>query len=169
MPRSKRTVSHDIASERLSGMQDELQEVAQAEEVAVDEKEDKKLEDIRNLIFIGRKTLDVEVDGFVFTLQTLKNKENEFVVKQVLMLEDEERLLAVKNYTLAMAVRKINGYNLADVYNGDEDLNDFEKALEVLDELDSALVDFLFEKYTELKRELIGSFQPKEASNSVKK
>ena len=169
--RSKR-VSHGIASDRINDLQDKLQEIVVEEEVAVDEpKDDKKIKDIRNLLFIGRKTINVEVEGFTFTLQTLKNKENELVIRRVLMLSDSERILAVKNHTLAMAIRSVNGYNLEDLFENTDnnEVDSLTAKLAVLDELDSNLVEYLFGKYAELKSDLVKSFENDEVSEAIKK
>ena len=169
MSSRKSNVSHEMAAERVSGMQEKLQELKKEEPAATEQKPSKLTGDVRDLIFSGRKTIDVEASGFKFSLQTLKSKENQIIVKEILLLPNEERVMTARNYTISFALKSINDVSLEDYYQGDDISDVIDKRLAIIDELDENLVEFLFTKYVELKNDLIKSFNVTDISDAIKK
>jgi hypothetical protein len=101
------------------------------------------------LLGISRKVVDVKVEGVVFTLKTLKNKEKQNIVLEA--AKQESVLLQsfnVKDLTVAYSLFKIND-ELIDNIIGSEINN----KMEFIREMDSNLVEKLWDEYIKLNKD----------------
>lgn len=105
---------------------------------------------LEKLIFIGRTTEEVEIDGIKFELSTLTNKEHGEIVKAMYRFSEAADLFTVRILTLANALKKIDGMLIDDV-ELDGDFEDaFHKRISIIDYLQLSVVEELFNKYEEL-------------------
>ena len=113
----KKRVSARNPGDVVSGAQDMLKKLAEkdkevTEEEIVDEPKSaaklSSLANIKDLLFLGRLSKEVEIGDYVFEVSTLKNSEFKEAVSELSKLEMSERPMFTKQYTLAKAIRKIN-------------------------------------------------------------
>ena len=143
------------AIEKLNSMQ-EADEQLKYPEAKPETKEAKKVSaDLRDLILFGKVTESVEYGGFTFVLSTLNNKQQQRLVKKLIKLENEDRFLSVKIFTLAECVVSVNNMPLCDLYDDadGENLTDYEASVEVLREMQLGLVESLYVRYEELAKQ----------------
>lgn len=165
-------VSHETISEKSIRLNEKLQEVSSSEKINERESNQfslKSLSDIKNLIYSGRKSIEVDVSGFKFKIQTLKNKDNKEIVKKIISLSNEEQIIGARNYTLAMAIDSINDTPLENFYDGTDLTSSFDKKVAIIDELDENIVEILFKKYVELKKDLAKSLESENITDQIKK
>lgn len=100
---------------------------------------------IEMLTGIGRATKDVEIDGHVFTLRTLKSQELREVVTAAKNASDNfESTFEARTHTLARAIFKIDGEDIGLVL-GD---NSIESKLIMIQELDETIINVLQKNYS---------------------
>jgi len=104
---------------------------------------------------IGRAFKDVEIESednkVVFTLGTLKSKENKEITMLVLnsSQNDAEFMFESRRHILAKAIHKINGLEVSDCIGDDS----FQSRLDMIDEMDEILIEKLNSEYTSLSNE----------------
>lgn len=144
------TVSRNIVKNLPAGVQGALDLVQEsnAEEELVEEIKPASSE-IRKLVLFGRIVEDFSFGGYIFRISTLNNRQQQELIKKLMRLENEDRLTCVKTYTLATAIESINEVPLPEIYEG-RVKDPFERGVEVISNLQSSLVEALYEKYEEL-------------------
>ena len=105
---------------------------------------------LEKLIFTGRQLKVVDILEHKFELSTVTNKEHQEMVKG---LGDNVDLFKIRSLTLANALRTIDGIRLDDLTNKDNDLTDFLRRVDIIDNLQLALVEKLYEEYNNLLKE----------------
>lgn len=108
---------------------------------------------LEKLIFIGRLTDEIEIDGVRFEISTLTNKENNQIVKMMYSFSDAADLFTLRILTLANAVKKIDGISLKDIDIGGTFESDFHKRTSIIDNLQISVVSKLYEAYEKLTGE----------------
>jgi hypothetical protein len=101
------------------------------------------------LLGISRKVVDVEVQGVVFTLKTLKNKEKQNIVLEA--AKQESVLLqsfSVKDLTIAYSLFKINDELIDNIIG-----SNINNKMEFIKEMDSNLVEKLWDEYIKLNKD----------------
>lgn len=164
MSRNKASVDHPIAgNRRAQKMMEQLAEADTQEEIdETDEavEEVKGLGEIKDLIFWGQNTRTVDAGAYKFTLATLRNKEEIELFTELMKEEGTKKTTYAKTFTLAAAIKKVNGVPFEDAYNGEEDLSSLQKKVFILEQLQGELIELLWSNYQELKassKELLGS------------
>lgn len=143
--------------------------------------EHKELHTARNRVEIitgiGRRTVDIPVEGVVFTLRTLKKFERTSLAQvweKIAKIVDGRAsftpvgMTEVKTETLSHALYLIDGISV-DVILGTADL-DYQEQIsarrDLIDEMDDALIDYLFEKHQRLDLETRDGYLPKNAEDA---
>ena len=103
--------------------------------------------ELRDLVLFGRVVDEVSIGGYSIKISTLTNRQQKAVLTRLLKLTGDDRIMSVKAYTLAEALVSINGVDLIDLYDGNEELSNDEKKIDVILNLQSSLVEKLFDKY----------------------
>jgi hypothetical protein len=139
----------------------------------------KKLKGLKDLLYLGKVTHHVEVDGFIFKMNSLNHKEARNVAKRILLLSDEEKLVESNILHVAASLSEINGHTVEEAFAemfGEEDLDDGEvsmgridMALEILSELSNHLSGKLIQEYFNLSNESKGLLNPKDSESEIKK
>jgi hypothetical protein len=109
---------------------------------------------LENLIFIGRDSKVLDMAGHKFEISTLTHREHNHVIEELMSLGNAADLFAVRIYTLAYAVRKIDDKPLEQIELDGEFENDYAKKLVILDYLQFSLVEKLWKAYETLVSEL---------------
>jgi len=96
---------------------------------------------LRDLIFLGRVTSTVEIQGYIFELQTLNTKQQKDIYAE-LMLGDDPRLTEIKPIILSRSITSINGENF-------EALSQAEgmTKIEIIGSWQFSLIDRLYAEY----------------------
>lgn len=129
-------------------------------------------ERIEYLAGIGRLTRDVPVGGVIFTLRTLKAKENREAILAASQVSRVETLFEGRRQQLARSITKIDGIEI-DYVLGTQDL---QARLDYIEEaLDENVVNYLYEQYAALNDEAVEKYglrteqQVKQVVEEVKK
>ena len=127
---------------------------------------------IELLTGIGRLTSDVDIDGTIFSIRTLKTKEAKDATMAALsVLTSAEASFEIKRQFLARSIFQIDGNDVDDVLG----VSDLESKLSVIDELGELVVDKLYREFEVLRNELKNKYglnteaQVKEVSEDLKK
>lgn len=97
---------------------------------------------------IGRLNEDVIVGGVTFSIKSLKPKEIQEIVTEMIRKDTQiEQAFTQRTQTLARSIYKIDGQNIEDVIGS----SDIEVKIQFVQEtLEESLVNFLFNKYQAL-------------------
>jgi len=120
---------------------------------------------------IGRANLEETIDGHVFSLRSLKSREQKELFTNGSKIKDTlEQSYYIKYATLAWSLYKIDGKDLEDVIQS----NQFEDKMALMAEFAEEVIDHLYNKYSQITKSnmdrlgLIGK-NDKEISDNVKK
>jgi hypothetical protein len=173
---NKSRTSKKSAEEVVSGAQAMLEQLAE-EDATVEKEENKEFEpkelaSLKKLISLGRVTKTVEYDGFNFKLITLKNSEKGEAIADLARIDEEDRPLHVRQLTLSRAIESVNGVPLEGLYDvvcpdGESD-DIIQQRIEILEELQSILVEALYIEYENMISDSIKIFSSDGASKIKK-
>ena len=165
MPRRKASISHSMADGKRSpktkkalGQKDEV--LDQIDEIIEEEEEEEGVSfadsieqagNLEDLIFLGRLESVVEVGNFTFVMTTLSGAQQKDIVKSLMILDEEERLMHVRDLTLAAALLSINDVPFDELCEED----DLISRSQALQSLQNNVLDALFEKYNEMTNEAL--------------
>lgn len=174
MSRNKAEVEHPMAAknralkmaDNMSGAFDKIKELDEETAKEVSKPVKTNFNSLKDLLVFGKVTETVNFSGISISLSTLTNKQQKQLVTRLMKLGPEERLMNAKAYTLAEAVISINGIMLADLC--DLDLPDDQKRIEVVSELQSTLVDVLFERYEVLIKQSNDCYKTESNGDDIK-
>jgi len=144
-----------------SGPKTEHVEVPQ--ETQVPQKQASMLED---LLFLGRATKDVVIGKFTFGLQTLNHEENVEMAKALFRIGDGADYFTVRSYTLAHAVKTVNGQPLESLSDQDPSIPPVERRLAVLQKMQRSVTDKLNEAFDALVEDSDKSVEVDAVKNS---
>jgi hypothetical protein len=134
-----------------SGVSDALDKVREFNEVEPIEEQKESIPEVRHLVLFGKIVEDLIVSGYKIRVSTLSNRQQKSLVKKLMKLDSEDRIADVKVMTLTEAVVSINELPLEDYYSEENsDLNVEQKRYEVISDLQSSLVNKLFDFYESL-------------------
>lgn len=103
--------------------------------------------DLSDLIFIGRLSNTVEIDGVSFEISTLTNREFNEIIKTMYKFDDTSDIFTFRVLVLSRALRTINGKNLDDINIDGEFESGFQKRTTIIDHLQISVVERLFKEY----------------------
>lgn len=129
MPKRTASVSH-------SSQNGDSQEIEK-----IEPQEEQFSGSLRDLIFLGRVTSTVDIQGHTFELQTLNTKQQKDIYAE-LMLGEDPRLTEIKPIVLSRSIVSINGTSLRDLSEGE--------GMEIIDIIGSwqfSLIDRLYSEY----------------------
>lgn len=109
---------------------------------------------LESLLFIGRLTTELDLYGHRFEISSLTNKEHNQMVKELYKFGDGADLFTIRVLTLAHALRSIDGVPLDDVAVEGEFANPYYRRMAILDNMQLALVEKLYEEYSKLIAEV---------------
>jgi hypothetical protein len=127
-----------------------VQEPVQAPKSTLAEEERKKLDD---LIFLGKVSKEVELAGHRFELATLTHKEHTALMRELAKVSETANLFVIRAYTLAFALKRLDGVGLDDIKIEGEFESPFAKRLDLIDNMQLRVIERLFEEYSALSDE----------------
>jgi hypothetical protein len=115
--------------------------------------EDATKKSLEKLIFIGRNVKTLELGGHKFEVSTLTNKENNEVLSKMIEVGEGISLFMVRVFTLANALRTVDGVELDKIPVDGEFGSSYLKRLTIVDNFQFALVEKLYGLYEEAVKE----------------
>jgi len=167
---SKASKALDTVNDSSSGISVALDKVREMNEssVEVELPREPVPSELKDLVLFGKVIEEVHAGGFIFKMSTLNNRQQKKLVRRLVKLDAEERLMNVKEFTLAQVIQSINGQPLEELYDGDDDLSVDDKKSEVVSEFQSNLVEKLFNKYEDLVKKSNSFFESGDLSDKIK-
>ena len=101
----------------------------------------RKLSDLKNLIFLGKIEDSIAIGGYDFVLQTLTSQQLKSIMIKIMSLPAEEQALVVKVYTLSYSIVSVNGVPLSELSDN---------PIEVISSFQFAVIEKLWKKYEEI-------------------
>jgi hypothetical protein len=123
---------------------------AQGQKPKLDDSERRKLDD---LIFLGRVSREIDLVGHKFELATLTHKEHTMLMRELSRVSDTANLFVIRVYTLAVAIKKLDGVSIDDIKTEGEFESAFAKRVEFIDSMQLRVIEKLFEEYSLLSDE----------------
>ena len=137
MPRTRATIS--------STPPEELEAVDQLDEAA-----NQVSSDFKDLVLLGRLEEDIDISGYTFRVSTLSARDQRDIMKQIMSLEEMDRIMGAKAVAVAYSVRSINGTPLFIVSENNEGETSEDRNLEFILSLQSSDIERIYAKYEEL-------------------
>lgn len=109
------------------------------------------LKDLKSLIYLGRLSETVMINGFSFEISTLTTAQQRDVMTTIMSdVDSTKRMLDIKPLTLSYAVSSINGVKLEDICDNDSLTDIIDRRLDVIMNLQSTVVERVYTDYDEL-------------------
>lgn len=109
------------------------------------------LDDLKSLIYLGCLTETVNIGNYRFDVCTLTTAQQRDVMKKIMADGNAtERMLDIKPLTMAYATRTVNGVPLESLSSLPDDLPDTERRLDVMMNLQSIVIEKLYQVYDSL-------------------
>lgn len=120
--------------------------------------------DLRKLIFLGRIEQTYVIAGYSFTIKTLTNQEQDDVWFSLSFVDGGNKILVIKRPILSRAIVSVNGRSLDTLYEGADykDLTEQQRTSKVVASWQDALIDKIYEHYSDLVQRSKKSFEPAE-------
>ena len=120
-------------------------------------KSSKSFDMLKKLMTLGMTTERVEVEGFIFEIGTLSEKESSELLSSLIVLEERDRIIASKSHSVAMSIKKINNMEFDFIVENSEIIpeelvTNTSKKIFFVKSLQMSVVNKLFEKYTEMNK-----------------
>lgn len=113
---------------------------------------------INEVIFLGKLTKEVEIQGMKFEIKTLTEEESRSVVEKLFRIPEASRMACIRSMTLSKAIDKIGGYDFTEIASSvlqeeGKEVNDrtveFKKN-EIVLKLQTSVTNDLFAEYEKL-------------------
>ena len=111
------------------------------------------LDNLREVMLLGRLTEVVKVSGFSFELCTLSTREQKEIINKIMSMQTDNKMLDIRPVTLAFSLKSINGVSLENLSENLELSDPVEKRIDVILNMQTNLVDKLFKTYEKLLEE----------------
>jgi hypothetical protein len=105
---------------------------------------------LEKLIFIGRLTEYVELNGVKFEIGTLTNKEHTEIVRLMYSFTKPADLFMVRIITLAHAIRSIDDIPLDSIHVDGQFESDLHRKMSIIDNLQLSVIEKLYNVYEKL-------------------
>lgn len=110
-------------------------------------------ESLEELIFMGRQTKEIELAGHKFELSTLTHREHHQMVREVMDISNDADIFVIRIFTLALAIRSIDGKKLSDISVDGKFDSEYHKNIAIIDHLQLKMVERLYEEYESLVKD----------------
>jgi len=108
------------------------------------------LDNLRDLIFLGRLSETVDIAGFKFVVSTLSGNQQREIMHQIMKFDQTERLLDIKPITVSYVIESVNEIPLAELCKDDSLTEDAERRLAVVLDMQSVVIEKIYQVYEKL-------------------
>ncbi len=126
---------------------------ASDEEVKVSEPKTITLDNLRDVVLLGRLTDKIQIGGFTFEISTLSAAEQREIVSKVLKMQSENKMFDIRPVTVALCLKNINGTRLEDLCEDTSITDPIDRRMDVVLNMQTNLVDKIFRVYENLLEE----------------
>jgi hypothetical protein len=106
--------------------------------------------DLKNLILLGRLTESVSVSGFSFEVTTLSAREQKGIMKEIMKMDEADRVFAAKALAISYSLKSVNGVPLSELSSELEAEEGTSKNMSFVLNMQSSIVDKLYQTYENL-------------------
>ena len=122
-------------------------------------KSSKSFDILKSLMTLGLATKKIEIDGFLFEIGTLTEKESSELLSSLIALDERDRIISSKSHSVAISLKKINDIYFNVIVENTEEIPDeivsmSAKKIFFVKALQTNIVNKLFEEYTNLNQDL---------------
>jgi len=108
------------------------------------------LDDLKNLVFLGKLKEVVEIAGFKFVVSTLTARQQRDILESIMIQDQSARILDIKPITVSYIIESINGVLLEELCDDDELEDKMERRLSVVMNMQSVIVERIYQVYEKL-------------------
>jgi len=149
----KRTAK--ISRSEDTGVEQEAVEAVETEHTSENLQDEKEvdtlsLDNLRDLIFLGRLRENIDIAGFRFVVSTLTARQQREIMQQVMTFDQVNRILDIKPVTMSYAIESINGVPLEDLCKEDDIEDSAERRLSVIYNMQAAVVEKVYQVYEKI-------------------
>ena len=108
------------------------------------------LDNLRDLIFLGKLNEVVEISGYKFVVTTLSVKQHRDIMEHVMSTDQNARLLDIKPLTVSFIIETINNVPLEELCEDDDIENPMLRRLSVVMNMQSNIVEKVYQVYEQL-------------------
>ena len=108
------------------------------------------LKNMRDLIFLGRLRETVDIGGFKFSVTTLTASQQRDILRDVMRIDDADRILDLKLITVSYVVDTVNGLPLEEFCEDETIVGTAERRLNVVNNFQASLLEKLYQVYENL-------------------
>jgi hypothetical protein len=109
-----------------------------------------ELADLKNLVFLGRLHETVDIAGYKIVVTTLTANQQKEIMRNVMKIDQVERLLDIKPITVAYVTESINGVPLEDLCEDESITEMVDRRISVVNNMQAVLVERLYQVYERL-------------------
>jgi hypothetical protein len=106
-----------------------------------------ELADLKNLVFLGRLQETVDIAGYKIVVTTLTANQQKEIMRNVMKIDQVERLLDIKPITVAYVTESINGVPLEDLCEDKSITEIVDRRISVVNNMQAVLVERLYQVY----------------------
>jgi len=135
------------------------------------DKRDLPSKSLKSIVLTGKAESIIDVAGHQISLSTLSAKDRRTFVSLIMSIPESEKILALKTYTLSVAIKSIGGKTLEELYDeefGESNLNINEKRVEFLENMSASFIDVIYDKYNDLVEESNNELSSSRLENKIK-
>ena len=116
---------------------------------------------LKNIIELGKASKDISIKDIKFSLVSLTEKESNNLFSNIMMLDENSRMIYTKSYAVAASISKVDGVNFEELVNSYSDIpeelsdNIFMKKVFIVGLLQTEIVNKLFEEYNNLNKNIL--------------
>jgi len=108
------------------------------------------LDNLRDLIFLGKLNEVVEISGYKFVVTTLSVKQHRDIMEHIMSTDQNARLLDIKPLTVSFIIETINNVPLEELCEDDDIENPMLRRLSVVMNMQSNIVEKVYQVYEQL-------------------
>ena len=108
------------------------------------------LDNLRDLVFLGKLHDSVEISGFKFTISTLTTKQQRDVMRAVMKFDQMDRILDIKPITVAYVINTVNGVPVEDLCEDDTIEGVEDRKVAVVMSMQSSVIEKIYQAYEKL-------------------
>jgi hypothetical protein len=155
----KRTAKINRSEDKAVEQETVEQKAVETEQVGEEDLQNEKkvdslsLDNLRDLIFLGRLREHIDIAGFRFVVSTLTARQQREIMQQVMTFDQVNRILDIKPVTMSYAIETINGVPLEELCNDDDIEDTSERKLSVIYNMQASVVEKVYQVYEKLVQE----------------
>ncbi len=111
------------------------------------------LDNLKELIFLGKLRETVDIAGYKFVVTTLSVKQQKKVLENIMTQDQSARILDIKPLTVSYALESVNGVSPQNLCDDDSLTTEDERRAYVIMNMQSVIVERLYKAYENLVEE----------------